>query len=122
MKILSWIKKQDMFGYKIGLTMNGNDTYNTAIGGFFSILINIMIYTYMILNLITMFTPGAGDFLGTVIENIIVDDIGEINMENLHLRQFVAIRKQGDKGKQLFLDDEFHKYDFMSTSTLHFLL
>ena len=102
-----FIKERDMFGHQIGLTFKGNDSYNTMIGGFFSIVINVMIYTYMILNLITMFTPGAGDFLGNVIESINVDAQGEIKMSNLHLKQFISIRKQGSGGKQLFLDDDF---------------
>lgn len=92
------------------MTFKGNDAYNTPIGGFFSILINIMIYTYMILNLITMFTPGAGDFLGNVIESINVDDQGEIKMSDLHLKQFVAVRKQGQKGAQLMIDDDFNSH------------
>ena len=29
-----------------------------------------------------MFTPGAGDSLSTVIENIIVDNIGKVNLED----------------------------------------
>ena len=41
-----------------------------------------MIYIYMILNLINMFTPGAGDFLSTVVENIIVDQLGEVKIED----------------------------------------
>ena len=36
----------------------------------------------MILNLITMFTPGAGDFLSTIVENIIVDDVGEVKLKD----------------------------------------
>ena len=88
-----FVKARDMFGHSIGLTFKGNDSYNTPIGGFFSILINIMIYTYMILNLITMFTPGAGDFLADIVESINVDDQGEVKMSSLHLKQFVAVRK-----------------------------
>ena len=41
MGIIGWIKSQDMFGHKIGLTLKGEDAYNTAIGGVFSIMINI---------------------------------------------------------------------------------
>ena len=113
-----FIKDRDMFGHPVGLTFKGNDAYNTPIGGFFSILINIMIYTYMILNLITMFTPGAGDFLGNVIESINVDAQGEIKMSNLHLKQFVAMRKQGDNGAQLKLDDKFFDHVDISFSLM----
>lgn len=107
MGIIGWIKSQDMFGHKIGLTLKGEDAYNTAIGGVFSIMINIMILIYMTLNLIIMFTPGEGDFLSTIVENIIVDDVGKVKLEDTALSQFVAIRKQGDRGKQLMLDDKF---------------
>ena len=41
-----------------------------------------MIYTYMLLNLINMFTPGAGDFLSTVIENINIDHLGKVKMQD----------------------------------------
>lgn len=71
-----------MFGHKIGLLMKGHDSFQTPIGGLFSIIIRIIIYTYMILNLITMFTPGAGDFLSTIVENIIVDDVGEVKLKD----------------------------------------
>ena len=85
MGLISFIKDRDMFGHPIGLTLKGDDTYNTLIGGFFSIVINIMILIYMVLNLRIMFTPGAGDFLGTIIENINVDDQGKVNFEDMHL-------------------------------------
>ena len=70
-------------------------------------MINIMILIYMTLNLIIMFTPGEGDFLSTIVENIIVDDVGKVKLEDTALSQFVAIRKQGDRGKRLKLDDRF---------------
>ena len=43
-------------------------------------IISSVIYLYMIRNLIIMFTPGAGDSLSTVIENINVDDLGKVKL------------------------------------------
>ena len=105
MTLLGYLKGHDMFGHKIGLNLKGSDSYQTPIGGLFSILINILILTYMILNLITMFTPGAGDFLSTVVENIIVDDVGKVHLNKTSLSQFVSLRKQKDNGAKLEMDD-----------------
>ena len=44
-----------------------------------------MILIYMILNLIEMFTPREGDFLSTITENIIVDDVGKVPMNQTAL-------------------------------------
>ncbi len=85
MGLRTFFKDRDMFVHQIGLTFKGNESYNTMIGAFFSIVIYIVIGTYMVLNLIKMFTPGAGDFLGTVEESINIDAQGEIKMSNLHL-------------------------------------
>ena len=118
MGFVSYIKSQDMFGHKIGLTLKGEDSYQTFIGGFFSILINVLILVYMLLNLITMFTPGEGDFLSTIITNIIVDDEGLIPLNQTQLLNFFAVRKQGDLGAQLKLDDNFNDHVDISFSFL----
>ena len=80
MTFKTFIKSHDMFGHQIGLKLQGKDTYSTFIGGLFSMIISSVIYLYMIRNLITMFTPGAGDYLSTVIENINVDDLGKVKL------------------------------------------
>lgn len=74
------IRDQDMFGYPLPINFNGNDSHNTSIGGFFSILINLFITWYVFINFVKL-VNYQGDSIATTYMKLDLKDAGSINYD-----------------------------------------
>ena len=55
-KIANWVKDHDMFGHQIVLNFNKNgDSHTTFIGGFFSIIVKVVMGIYVYMNFMKLF-------------------------------------------------------------------
>ena len=53
---LTWLKKYDLFGQPVGLTINGNSDYKTLAGGAASVLLSIFMTYIFVISYIPVFT------------------------------------------------------------------
>lgn len=53
---LTWLKKCDLFGQPVGLTINGNSDYKTLAGGAASVLLSIFMTYIFVISYIPVFT------------------------------------------------------------------
>jgi hypothetical protein len=93
-KQIKGLRQYDMFGHLITMNFNkrGN-RHKTLIGAVFSILIKILIYSYVALTFKSMFYLDANRNSITMSSEII-DDIGLVNYNQTGLFIFYVLRHQ----------------------------
>ena len=67
-----------MFGKSVALNIDGEDTYNTWIGGFFSLLISLLMFGYVYMLLSQMFTYG-NDTVALLFPDLSTTTLGKVS-------------------------------------------
>ena len=74
-KGLSFIRSFDMYGKNIVLTYKGDDKYRTHVGGFASIVVGAVIFSYIIYLFFVMLTKGNTNISVSSILNDVSNDV-----------------------------------------------
>jgi len=85
MGILSFFKGHDNYGHQVSFNFNRQgETVNTVLGGFISIIVNILIYGYLFLRLQTMFTMG-NNYLGVRQTDVTPEYLGTRSFKEMNM-------------------------------------
>ena len=72
-----YVRDYDMFGHAIPFNFNGNESHNTFIGGLISIIINVFIIWYVLINFIKLVNKD-GDSISTTYLKLDLLDAGSV--------------------------------------------
>ena len=92
-KFKTWVRDHDMFGHQIVLNFNKNgDSHTTFIGGFFSIIVKVVMGVYVYMNLMKLFNLEDAA-IETKIHSLHLDAHPEIDYEEAKSTIFWVMRK-----------------------------
>jgi hypothetical protein len=75
-----FLKDRDNFGHRVALNFNGQgDTVNTTVGGLLTIIMNTVIYSFLIMKMHVMITRG---------DNFVSKNEEFTNFEKLGVKKF----------------------------------
>ena len=81
----SFFKRQDNYGHKVAFNFNRQgETVNTVLGGVLSIVINLLIYGYLILKLKTMIET-SNNSLGARETDTTAEELGTRNFNEMDM-------------------------------------
>lgn len=98
-KFNNYIKSWDVFGKGVALNIGGEDSYNTWIGGFFSMIIQLMMYFYIYILIKNLATYG-NDSVSYLFPDLDIETLGEVNYKKSGIMLFHEILrpfKHGDR-------------------------
>ena len=91
--VIHYVKSFDMFGHDVRLNFNKHGvTHNTAIGGFFSILIKMAIAFYVFIN-VSKLVHYDDDQIRMTVSNLNLTSEGVLNYDTTNVTLFWVLRK-----------------------------
>ena len=108
-KLRTFIMNQDMFGHQININFNKNgNSHGSAIGGFFSIILRLMMLFYVFM-IIKKMALNEGDTNFTQNDILDVNTAGAVNYLEAEVNIFHVLYKQKDR-VNVYLTEELKKY------------
>ena len=104
------LKNQDIFGHVIHFNFKSQgETYNTCIGGLFSIIIYVGMTLYVGWNVKKLIFL-EDDTISTVTSSLELKDLGAVNKTNLRLTMFHSLYKMSEGQRALKINDDLDRY------------